>query len=421
MFVEKSNEELAQLDAKELQGYFVAKLKNESEAMELRVKKLETEVNPASVVALENEVKAIKDNQIKSLNSALEAQGVVLKKLEEGKVSGANMLEAEGTVKSALVKYANDFKSAKEGRHSFKFEVKAVGDMMLGTNITGQIPQADRIEGVNDIALREAKTYSLFPKFITQGNTVEWVFETSPEGAIDGTSEGGASDQLDTNFEVSSVSLVKRSAHYKVSVEMLDDVSFMEGWLRNKLIVRLFLDVDNQCLNGSGTGNNLGGILSKATAFSAGAFANAIDNANEVDALVVASNQIRLAHHRGSLRIMMHPSDITKLKVEKLSATDKRYVERLAMAGDSLSIDGMPIVENVNLTAGDFLIGDFAKATIVEKRGLELELGLDGNDFIQGMRTIQADWRGQLFVQDNDQTAFVTGTFATVKSALETA
>ena len=41
MFVEKSNEELAQLDAKELQGYFVAKLKNESEAMELRVKKLE--------------------------------------------------------------------------------------------------------------------------------------------------------------------------------------------------------------------------------------------------------------------------------------------------------------------------------------------------------------------------------------------
>ena len=147
MFVEKSNEELAQLDAKELQGYFVAKLKNESEAMELRVKKLETEVNPASVVALENEVKAIKDNQIKSLNSALEAQGVVLKKLEEGKVSGANMLEAEGTVKSALVKYANDFKSAKEGRHSFKFEVKAVGDMMLGTNITGQIPQADRIEG----------------------------------------------------------------------------------------------------------------------------------------------------------------------------------------------------------------------------------------------------------------------------------
>ena len=57
MFVEKSNEELAQLDAKELQGYFVAKLKNESEAMELRVKKLETEVNPASVVALENEVK----------------------------------------------------------------------------------------------------------------------------------------------------------------------------------------------------------------------------------------------------------------------------------------------------------------------------------------------------------------------------
>ena len=49
-----------------------------------------------------------------------------------------------------------------------------------------------------------------------------------------------------------------------------------------------------------------------------------------------------------------------------------------------------------------------------------IEIGLDGNDFTKNMRTILAEWRGQLFIQENDQTAFVTGTFATTNAALET-
>ena len=105
---------------------------------------------------------------------------------------------------------------------------------------------------------------------------------------------------------------------------MLDDVSFMAAWLRNKLIVRLFLRVDSQVLVGGGTGTDLNGIYTQATAFAAGTFANAVDNANDVDSLVVAMNQIRLANHMGALSIFMHPSDVTSLKLVKLSATDKR-------------------------------------------------------------------------------------------------
>lgn len=421
MFVEKTADELASMDAKNLQEYYVGKLKNENTLLEERLVKLEGETNDVAIKSLTTEVEELKAHKVKSLESALETQGIILKKLQDGSLSGSSVRIAENSVRKALADNREDFIKAKDGRHSFRFELKAAGDMTIAGNVTGgNVPQAQRLEGINDIAEREAKSYALFPKLRTAANTIEWVYETGQDGTIDGTAEGAAKDQIDNDFVVTSVALVKRAAYFKVSTEMLDDVSFMEGWLRNKLIVRLFLDVDNQVLNGNGAAPNLKGIVDYATAFAAGTFANTVDSANDADSLVVAANQIRLANHNGALTIMMHPSDVAALKLVKLSASDKRYVDRLLQVGSTLKLDGMAIIENVNITAGDFLIGDFAKGTIVEKSGIEIEIGLDGNDFTKNMRTILAEWRGQLFVQNNDTTAFVKGTFATTNAALET-
>lgn len=421
MFVEKTADELASMDAKNLQEYYVAKLKHENTLLEERLTRLEGETNDVAIKSLTTEVEELKAHKVKSLESALETQGIILKKLQDGSLSGASVRGAENSVRKALADNREDFIKAKDGRHSFRFSLKAVGDMTLAGNVSGgDMPQAQRLEGVNDIAEREAKSYALFPKLRTAANTIEWVYESGQEGTIDGTAEGAAKDQIDNDFVVTSVALVKRAAYFKVSTEMLDDVAFMEGWLRNKLIVRLFLDVDNQVLNGNGAAPNLSGILNQATAFAAGSFAGTVDSANDADSLVVAANQIRLANHNGALTIMMHPSDVAALKLVKLSASDKRYVERLMMVGSSMSLDGIPIIENTNIAQGDFLIGDFAKGTIVEKSGIEVEIGLDGSDFTKNMRTILAEWRGQLFVQNNDTTAFVKGTFATTNAALET-
>lgn len=421
MFVEKTADELASMDAKNLQEYYVAKLKHENTLLEERLTRLEGETNDVAIKSLTTEVEELKAHKVKSLESALETQGIILKKLQDGSLSGASVRGAENAVRKALADHREDFIKAKDGRHSFRFSLKAVGDMTIAGNVSGgNVPQAQRLEGINDIAEREAKSYALFPKLRTAANTIEWVYETGQEGTIDGTAEGTQKDQIDNDFVVTSVALVKRAAYFKVSTEMLDDVAFMEGWLRNKLIVRLFLDVDNQVLNGNGTAPNLKGIIAYATAFAAGSFAGTVDSANDADSLVVAANQIRLANHNGPLTIMMHPSDVAALKLVKLSASDKRYVERLMMVGSAMSLDGIPIIENTNIAQGDFLIGDFAKGTIVEKSGIEVEIGLDGSDFTKNMRTILAEWRGQLFVQNNDTTAFVKGTFATTNAALET-
>ena len=426
MFVKKTAEELGAMNSEELHGYYMEKLNHETEELTKRVKELEAEKNTDAFKDLEKTVKALKDTQFATLKEALKEQGVVLNKLREKSISGEELNAIDGTVEKALADNMEMLtKHAKENSKedfTFNLSTKAAGDMTLAGNVTGGImPQAQRLEGVNDIAERAVVTYPLIPKLNTDRNAIEWVYETAQDGTIDGTAEGDTKDQIDNDFVIEQVSLKKRAAFFKVSTEMLDDVTFMAAWLRNKLIIRLFLDVDNQVLNGDNTGQNLRGIINYATLFAAGSFAGTVDNANAVDSLTVAINQIKIANQGvNNLTIQMYPSDVTALKLVKMSATDKRYIDRLVFVAGSLSLDGTPIVENNNITEGDFLVGDFTKAMIAQKSSISVEIGLDGNDFTKNMRTILAEWRGQTIVENNDRTAFVKGTFATTNAALET-
>ena len=421
-FVVKSNEELENMESQELHQYYTAKLQHEKEALEARVKALEEAEGEATATKLKEEVEEMKSGILATYGEAIKEQGLIMAKLQDGTLSASNVMDAEADVEKVLNENLDNLRKAKEGRFDFNFNIaKAVGDMTFTNNLSGgNMPQAQRLEGINDVAERVAQAYGRVPKLTTTANTIDWVYETAQEGAPAGTAEGASKNQIDNNFVVTSVPLLKQTAYFKVSTEMLDDVSFMASWLRNKLITRLFLRIDSQVLVGGGTGTDLNGIYTQATVFAAGNFALAVDNANDADSLVVAANQIRVANHNGALTIFMHPDDVTALKLVKVSSTDKRYVDRLLIAGSTMTLDGMPIVETTAMTAGTFLIGDLSKALIAEKGGIMVDVGLDGNDFTKNMRTIIAEWRGEVIIENNDTTAFVYGVFATTNAALET-
>lgn len=417
-FKTKSTEELEKMSASELAAYTSEKLSFEKKQMEDKLKALEAKGEEATA-----EIKKIKEDQIEMLKSALKEQGVVLEKIRKGEVSSTQFVGADDMIAKAVKENLENFKKSRETNHTFSFNLKAAADMLFSSNVSGgTVPQPLRLEGVNDIVERMPKTYGLIPKLTVAQNTIEWVYESAQDGTIDGTAEGAAKDQIDNDFVVTSLALVKRAAYMKVSTEMLDDATFMQGWLRNKLIIRLFLDVDNQVLNGNGSAPNLSGILNQATASSMTAFAGTVDNANEVDVLVAAKHQVEVANQDvAGLVIQMHPTDVAKLMLTKLSASDKRYVDRLISVAGNLSLDGTPIIKNTNITAGTYLIGDFSKALIAQKSDIRVEINLDGNDFTKNMRTILAEWRGQVIIENNYRTAFVKGTFSTDKAALETA
>jgi len=91
MFVEKSNEELAAMSVDNLRAYYMEKLSHEKTEIKSRLEKLEEENDAEKMTALETEIKNLKEGQISSLKSALEMQGVVLKKLQDGSLTGMNV------------------------------------------------------------------------------------------------------------------------------------------------------------------------------------------------------------------------------------------------------------------------------------------------------------------------------------------
>ena len=425
-FSVKSAEVLAQMNEVELQKYYVEKLTWEQNQLKEKMSALEEAAKKDAGLSddLRKEIEGLKAKEVESLRNAVKQQGVILGKLQDGSLAGSQVKSVEDSVKKALGSLKGDErKMFLDGnkRISFDIDKKAVGDMTFAGSVTGTMPQAVRLPGINNIAERSPKVYDLIPKLTVSGNTVEWAFERNQEGAADGTAEAAAKNQIDNEFAVSSVTLLKQTAYFRVSTEMLEDDAMFESWFRNKLIVRLFIRVDAQVLGGDGTGTNLNGLITQATTFAAGAFASSVDNANEVDVIAAAVNQIKIAEQDASnLAIIMHPSDVTALKFEKVSSTDKRYVQRVLQAGSTMNIDGYPIIETTAITQGDFLVGAMNKALILEKGGITVEMGRNGNDFRENMMTILAEWRGEVLIETNDTTCFVKGTFSTAEAALET-
>jgi len=391
---------------------------NEVQATELK-SLVDAKATKEDIEKAVSELRDAQMEQMKNLNEALKEIGLSIKANKEG-----NSTVKESSIKEALKSNSDAIKTLKDNRDAqwVKMTVKAVGTMLESANVSGgNVPVEQRIQGLNAIASRRIRLMDLVSRGKATSNLISWVYQSGKEGAAGGTAEGATKNQIDFDLVVASQVVVKRSAFIKVSTEMLEDIDFIESEIQNELLRELNKDVELTAYSGNGTAPAMNGVRTTGTAFAAGDFALAIDNANEADVLVVAINQIAIAEQPEPTAILMHPTDVAKLLVIKVSATDKRYVERLQMIAGQLSLDGIPIVKTTLVTAGTYLVGAFNLATLYDLGTLSIEMGLDGNDFTKNLRTIIAEYRGAMVVKNNDRTAFVKGTFSTDKAALETA
>ena len=392
-----------------------------AEAVANKVDATVIEALKANITKLENKEVVTKEEHDALKTALIEVQNIVNAMKETGveKNDGSS-------IRKALMANIDKLRALKDGgkgdAEKNQFTIKVVGTMLESVNISGgNVPVEQRIGGLNVIASRRVRLFELFTKAVASSNIISWVYQAGKEGAAGGTAEGATKNQIDFDLVVASQVLVKRTAYIKVSTEMLDDVDFIESEIKNELMREVMKDLELTSYSGNGTPPALNGVRTVATAFAAGDFALTIDNANQVDVLAVAMNQIAIADQPTATAILMHPTDVTKLKVAKVSSSDKRYVERLQMIGGSLSMDGVPIIPLTLITVGTYLVGAFDLATMYTKGDLSIEIGLDGSDFTKNLRTILAEVRAALVVKNNDRTAFVKGTFATDMAALETA
>lgn len=408
--------DLAGKDAEELAGIY-----NEYNAVksaELE-KAIEAKASKDDILSLKDDILAIRDNQVKELNAKLNEMGVAIKKLSAQEKEDA--LNNTNSIYEGLKKGKESLSSIKSGEKTARLNFKAAGTMLISTNVSGgNVPVEQRLAGLDDIPSRAVRLLSIVSRGTAESNVISWVSKVNRDGAAGGTAEGTLKNQIDFDIVVNTETRKKFTAFIKVSEEMVDDIGFMSTEINNELVNELLREVEEQVYSGDGTGLNLNGIVTQASAFIPATAPVAVNNANLVDVLRTAVTQIKIANQMPPNYIMLHPTDVLGLLQIKRSTTDKAYIDALQMVAGQLSLDGIPIIETTLVTQDTYLVGDFTKATVYDNGSISVEVGRDSDDFTKNLVTVLAEWRGLNVIKTNQTTAFVTGTISVDALAIKT-
>ncbi len=371
-------------------------------------------VSKAELIELMSKVKDLetKGNEVGTLKSDLEE--IALKVLAiETKGTASNVPESLTTL---LAEKADELKAMKEkSGASVQITLKAAGTMALSTNVTGQVPQAEREQGITRTVRRNPFILELVNVGTIMSNVWEWVEQKNADGGAAMTAEGALKSLADFDLVVASANVKKVTAYIKVTKEMLDDVELMRSEIDQELTELINLKIDDQLLNGTGLTVNLTGINENATAWAAGAFALAIPTPTKWDVLRTAINQVRVNLFEPTY-IVMHPTDVTGMELSKDSTG--QYVMPPFAALDGTVVSGIRVVANTGVTVDNFLVGDFSKAGVRFKEGLTINVGYENDDFTKNLVTILAEARLVQRVKSNHYGAFVKGVFSTSITAL---
>lgn len=371
-------------------------------------------VSKAELIEAMSAVKELetKGEEVATLKTDLEE--IALKVLQlETKGSANNVPESISTL---LTEKAEELKSMKDkSGASVQITLKAVGTMGLATNVTGQVPQAEREAGITRIVTRNPFVLQLVNVGTIMSNVWEWVEQKNREGGSAMTAEGAAKSQADFDLVVASANVKKVTAYIKVTKEMLDDVELMRSEIDQELTELINLKIDDQLLNGTGLTVNLTGINTNATAWAAGSFALAIPTPTKWDVLRTAINQVRVNLFEPNY-ILMHPTDVTGMELSKDSTG--QYIMPPFAALDGTVVSGIRVVANTGIALDSFLVGDFTKAGVRFKEGLTINVGYENDDFTKNLVTILAEARLVQRVKSNHYGAFVKGVLSTSITAL---
>ena len=297
-----------------------------------------------------------------------------------------------------------------------RFEVKA--DMTTGADFTGEVIPADRVPGYKFDPTRSVHVRQLIPQGSTSSDVVRFVKESGYTNASAATAEGATLAQSDFDFTASDANVQKIGTYFRISEEMLNDTPQLTSYLSARAPEKLLEVEDNQILNGTGVAPQLSGIISDATAFAAGGFANAIESANEFDVLTVALNQLALANYAADY-IMINPTDFHKILL--LKSSQNEYLVKDWNQGLQPRINGVPVVLTTAITSDKYLVGNFAMGTqlwVRDNVGVEF-FKEDGTNVRDGFVTVRVQERVAL--TNYLPNAFVNGDFSVDKAALETA
>jgi HK97 family phage major capsid protein len=250
-----------------------------------------------------------------------------------------------------------------------------------------------------------------------------WIEELDEQGTPIFIGEGAAKTKISVRYEERQMKAKKIAVSTKVTTEFMDDLPQLISFVQSNMMRRLDIATENQLFTGNGLGENLEGAVGYATAYTGGSLAGSVDvtTISNWDAVLGLITQVKEANGIVS-GIFMTAGGYASLLSQK--GTNGHYILPAGVtynAQGGLVAWGVPIIEtNADLGGNDFVGGDLSVLNVRFRQGMRLQIGLDGNDFTNNVKTILLEQRLAQFVSANDTQVLVKGTFVGALALLGT-
>ncbi|MFT9637434.1 phage major capsid protein [Alcaligenes phenolicus] len=354
--------------------------------------------------------------QIENQKGEIERVIEQVQKLEEKGVR----LRSPGGEKKGFIDYvkSDDNYKALIDRKQPAAEIEITkGEMasMMETKVTSAgivAPVYDPV--IQDAPRQELKIRDLIPVTpVTAGNSFTYFKEKLHTLGAGMVAEGAAKPQSNVTFDSVTDMIKKIAVWMPVTDEALDDVPQLYSYIQELLRYDLKLAEEGQILKGDGSGNNLNGLMTQATAFDT-ALSKTGDTA--IDTIRRAIYQVRKQSKRGADAVVMTELDWMNIELQKDG--ENRYLFANLQGLVMPVLWGRPVVASDSMdegdgstTGGEFLTGSFAQgARIYDRMAYTFKVGMINDDFVKNQRVLLVEERLGLAVRR--PYAFVKGAFA---------
>lgn len=362
------------------------------------------------------------DNMVKELNAAaaegktlgkdaieaatklateIQSQGNRLADIEQKVAEGVKKGDTAPKSLGTAIVLAQGFKDFAAGTSSrARFEVQA--NTIIGQSGTSPIDSDDtlvpaqRRAGIIELARRRLTVRGALPNAPTTSNAIEYTKETTWTNNAAETAEAAQKPESVWGATLYTAN-VRTIAHFiKASKQIMEDAPALAGYIDAKMAYGVDYKIDSQLLNGTGTGQQLDGLLKSGnfTAFTPTSGDSALDSLNRAKYTLEASDYYASA-------IMLNPA--TFGAIERLKAEDSGIYLVGTPNGTTLTpfLWGLPVILSNAFPANKLHVSNIQMlATVYNRSGTVVEMfEQDGDNVQKNLITIRAEARLALAVE----------------------
>lgn len=275
----------------------------------------------------------------------------------------------------------------------FSMEVKAT--VSTAADSAGAMASPYR-DGTVMLPQRRMSVRNLIPTIRVSTGSVEYASQTTRTNNAGMVAEMATKPESAYAWELKDLPMRVIAHWIPASRQVLDDLPQLRGLIDSELMYGLKLKEDEQLLNGSGTGQNLNGLVTNATAYSAPI---TISSPTSIDLIGLAILQNALADYPAD-GIVVNSADWMYMRLLKNSQGD--YILGSPSVDVTKVLFGLPVVDTSAMTVDKFLVGNFqAAATLYDRWDARIEVSTEHADFfIKNMVAILCEERLGLAVKN---------------------